>query len=165
MQILHLFGLSGLLSHSVFWDIFLMHPTFQFFNLSNQNKLLPKFLRANKACPGRIPQIFVHFEISRLSGGLGHLADSNSISSNPTTTYHPIQIAIIRLMPLLLFDVQLVLQFRLSLIDEVLLFDDSMIKLHNTCQIPMNCQFKKMGFCDGPRNLRKFFSVSCEVLV
>ena len=26
-QILHLLGLSGLLSHSVFWDIFLMHLT------------------------------------------------------------------------------------------------------------------------------------------
>ena len=34
---------------------------------------------ANKACPRRIPQIFVHFEMSRLPGSLGHLADSNSI--------------------------------------------------------------------------------------
>ena len=35
MQILRLCGLSGLLSNSVFWDIFLMHLTFfQFFNLS-----------------------------------------------------------------------------------------------------------------------------------
>ena len=34
---------------------------------------------ANKACPRRIPHIFVHCEISRLPGGLGHLADSNGI--------------------------------------------------------------------------------------
>ena len=73
--------------------------------------------QANKACPRKILQIFVHCEIPRLPGGLGQ--DSNSISKNPTSNYDPIQIAIIRLMSLLLFDVQLVLQFRLSLIDEV----------------------------------------------
>ena len=33
---------------------------------------------ANKACPGRIHQIFLHLEISHVPGGLGHLADSNS---------------------------------------------------------------------------------------
>ena len=47
---------------------------------------------ANKACSRKIPQIFVHFEISRLPGDLGHLADSNSIPWNPTTSCHPIQI-------------------------------------------------------------------------
>ena len=52
---------------------------------------------ANKACPRRIPQIFLHCEISRLPGGLGHLAHSTSISWNPNTTHHPIQIAMIRL--------------------------------------------------------------------
>ena len=64
-------------------------------------------------------QIFVHIKISRLSGGFGHSADSNSIAWNLTTTFHSIQIAIIRLMSLLLLDIQLVLQFRLFLHDEV----------------------------------------------
>ena len=71
-------------------------------------------------------------EISRLPGGYGHVTDSKSISSNLTTIHHSIQIAIIRLMSLLLLDVQLAVQFRLSLIDEVSLFDDSMILLHKT---------------------------------
>ena len=65
-------------------------------------------LPSNKACPGKILKIFVHFEISPLPGGLGHLEDSNSIPWNLTITFHPIQIAIIRLMSLLLLDVQLV---------------------------------------------------------
>ena len=65
-----------------------------------------------------IHQISGHIEISRLSGGLGHLADSDSISWNLAIILRSIQIAIIRLMSLLLLDVQLVLQFRLSLIDE-----------------------------------------------
>ena len=39
-----------------------------------------QILVANRACPGRIPQIFVHFQISRLPGGLGHFVESNSIS-------------------------------------------------------------------------------------
>ena len=119
-----------------------------------------QILPANRACPRRIPQIIVHFEISRLPGGLGHFADSNSISKNPTTTYHPIQIAMIRLMSLLFFDVQLVLHFRLSLIDKC---SCSMI---STCQNLINRPYKLfLGFCDGYRNFRKFFSVSCEVLV
>ena len=45
IQNLHLFGLSGLLSHSVFSDFLLMHPTFQFFYLSNQNIFFPNFHR------------------------------------------------------------------------------------------------------------------------
>ena len=84
-----------------------------FFNLSNQNVFFPNY-PANEAYPGRIPRIFIHFEISRLPGGLAHLADTNSISWNPATTCHPIQIAIIRLM----LDVQLILQFRLFLSDK-----------------------------------------------
>ena len=39
-----------------------------------------QILLANKACPRRMPQILVHFEISRLPGGLSHFVDSNSIS-------------------------------------------------------------------------------------
>ena len=38
-----------------------------------------QILPANKACPRKIHQIFVHFEISRLPGGLGHLADSQEV--------------------------------------------------------------------------------------
>ena len=45
-----------------------------------------------------IHQIFVHIKIYRPSRGFGHSANSNSISLNLTTTFHPIQIAIIRLM-------------------------------------------------------------------
>ena len=59
-----------------------------------------------------ILQVFVHTEFSRLPGGLRHFADSNSIPWNLTTIFQPIQIAIIRLMFLLLLVVQLVLQFR-----------------------------------------------------
>ena len=40
----------------------------------------------------------VHMEFSRLPGDLGHVADSNNIPQNLTTTYHPVQIAIIQLM-------------------------------------------------------------------
>ena len=76
-------GYQDLLSHSVFWDIFLMHPTFSVLQSQQSEYLLPKFSPANKACPRRILQIFVHFEISRLPGGLGHLVDSNSIPQNP----------------------------------------------------------------------------------
>ena len=42
-------------------------------------------------------------------------------------------------MSLLLLDVQLTQQFCLCLIDKMKLFDDSMIILHNTCQILTNC--------------------------
>ena len=115
----HLFGLSGLLSHSVFWDIFLMPPTFSILQFWQSEYFSSQTPPANKACSRRIRQIFVQIEISHLPGGLGHLADSNSIPWNPIATYHPIQIAIIRLMSLLLFHVQLVLQFHLSLRDEV----------------------------------------------
>ena len=80
MQIIHLCGFSRLLSHSVFWDMFLMHQLFQFVDLSNQNVSLPKFSRRTKHV------LVVHFEISRLLRGLGHLADRNSIPQSPT---HP----------------------------------------------------------------------------
>ena len=128
------FSLSGY----IFWCVSLF-PILQF---QQSEYIIPKILTANKACPRRIHHIFVHFDISRLPGGLGHLADSNSITQNPTTAYHPIQIAKKRLMSLLWFDVQLVLQFRLSLIDEVWLLDDSMMMLHNICQILMNCTYE-----------------------
>ena len=71
-QKLNLFGLSGLLSHSVFWDIF--NSSISAIRVSS-SQILP----ANKARPRRIHQIFVHFEMSRLRGGLGPLANSNSI--------------------------------------------------------------------------------------
>ena len=45
------------------------------------------------------------------------------------------------------------------------MFDDSMIILHMICQIPMNCPKITFSFCDGSRNIRKLFSVSCEVLI
>ena len=85
---------------------------------------------------------FVHTKFSRLPGGLGHFADSNSIPQNLTITFHPIQIAIKLLMFLLLLVVHLVLQFRLFLNDAVWLFDDSMVILHKICQILMNCSYK-----------------------
>ena len=57
--------------------------------------------------------IFVHIKISCFPGGFGHLADCNSISWNLTIILHSTQIAI-RLMSLVLLDIQLVLQLRLS---------------------------------------------------
>ena len=102
--------------------------------------ILPK-PSSRKSCPWRILQILVRFQFSRLTRSLGHLANSKSISKNPTTTYHPNQIEIIWLMYLLSFDVQL-LQFRLSLIDEEWVFDDSMIILHNAFQILIDCTYE-----------------------
>ena len=85
---------------------------------------------------------------------------------NTITSYHPIHIAIIWLMSLLLLDVQLFLQFRLSLIDEVYLFDDSMIILQNACQNLINCLHENLlASATLSVNFRKFFSVSCKVLV
>ena len=121
---------------------FLMHLTFPILQSQQSDYLLPKFSSRTKHVLRRIPQIFVHFEISRLPGGLDHFVDSNSISKNLTTIYHPVGIALIQLMFLLLLVVKLVLQFRLSLIDEVYLFDDSLIILHNTCQIQINCTYE-----------------------
>ena len=108
-QILHLLGYQDFVR--------IQSSGIYFFNLSNQNVFFPNY-PANKAYPGRIHRIFIHFEISRLPGGLAHLADTNSISWNPATNCHPIQIALIRLMSLLLLDVQLILQFRLFLSDK-----------------------------------------------
>ena len=85
---------------------------------------------------------FVHAEFSRLPADLAHFEDSSGIPQNLTTTFHPIQIAIIRLMFPLLLVVKLVLQFRLFLSDKVWTFDDSVTILHNICQIPMNCLHK-----------------------
>ena len=47
------------------------------------------------------------------------------------------------MFPLLLVE-KLVLQFRLILIEEEWMFDDSMKTLHRICQIPMNCQYKSL---------------------
>ena len=87
----------------VFWSILVTHPTFHFFNIGNQSLFVPNFTRdqttfwkdtsfqidgfllwslsAFRRCLTNAPNsiIFVHFEISRLRGSLGHLADSNSI--------------------------------------------------------------------------------------
>ena len=89
-----------------------------------------------------ILQIFFHKEFSRLPTGLGHSADSNGVPQNLTTTSHPVQIATVLLMFLLLQVVQLLLQFYLFLIDEVLTCYDSTIILHRICHIPVNCLCK-----------------------
>ena len=152
------FSLSGY----IFWCVSLF-PILQ----SQQSEyILPKILTANKACPRRIHQIFVHFDISRLPGGLGHLADSNSITQNPTTAYHPIQIAkktadvpsLIRraarsAIPLISDRWSVVVGW---------FHDDASQYLPNSNELHIWITF---GFCDGCRNVRKFFSVSCEVLV
>ena len=51
IQILHLFGLSGLLSHSVFWDVFLMHLTLPILHSQQSEYLLPKFSPRTKHVP------------------------------------------------------------------------------------------------------------------
>ena len=43
IQILHFYGLPGLLSHSVFWDIFLMRPNFPILQCLQLEDLLSKF--------------------------------------------------------------------------------------------------------------------------
>ena len=45
----------------VFWDIFLMHLTIPILQSQQSEHLVPKFLPTNKACPGKILQIFIHF--------------------------------------------------------------------------------------------------------
>ena len=71
-----------------------MHLPFPILQSQYQNIFFPQFPREQSMS---------------LKGGPGHLADSNSIPQNSPTTYHPIQIAIIRLMSLLLLDEQLVM--------------------------------------------------------
>ena len=79
MQILHLFGVN----RTSFAFSLLGYVS----DASNFSKSSIRAVRiscsqthtANKACPWKILPIFVHFEISRLSGGLQHLADSNCI--------------------------------------------------------------------------------------
>ena len=54
--------------------------------------------------------------------------------------FRPSQIVTILVMFLLLLLVQLVQQYLLSQLDEVLMFGDSTLILHRICQIPVNCQ-------------------------
>ena len=48
ISILRLFGLSRLLSHSVFWDMFLMHVTFPILQSQQSEYHLPKFSSRTK---------------------------------------------------------------------------------------------------------------------
>ena len=82
-------------------------------------------------------------EFSRLPGGLGHFADSNSIPQNQPTIFHSILIVTVLLKLLLLLFVPRFQQYHLSRIDEVSRFDVSTIFLHRIFQIPFNCQVKK----------------------
>ena len=104
-QEIHIIHLFGVIRTSFAFSLlgYISDASYFFnFSISAMRICSSQIPSANKACPGRIHQIFVHFEISHLPGGLGHLADSNSISKNPTATYHPIQVATVRLMSLLL---------------------------------------------------------------
>ena len=106
-------------------------------------------------------QIAVHEVFSHLPEEvLDIFADNNSVPQNQPTMFHPSLIATI-LQTSLLFFVPLFQQHHSSRIDEVLAYNDSMIRLHRICQIPVRCQ-KKMtfGFSDGSRNLRELHSVS-----
>ena len=51
-------------------------------------------------------------------------------------------------------------QFMSSRIDEVYKFDDSMIDLHKICQIPTNCQCKRLSAFQTVRESSVLFSVS-----
>ena len=48
ISILHLVGLSELISHSVFWDMFLMHLTFPILQSQQSEYILPKFSSRTK---------------------------------------------------------------------------------------------------------------------
>ena len=76
----------------------------------------------------------------RLSYGLGHVADSNSIPRSQTTTFHPVLIAAILLKYLLSLFERLFQQRHLSRIDEVLKCGDSEMDLNMLSQIPTNCR-------------------------
>ena len=136
MQILHLFGLSRLLSHSVFWDMFLMHVTFPILHSQQSEYLLPEF-------PPRTKHVLEGFSKSSFILRFP-VSQEVLVISQIATAFHRIRLPLIirsrlqlRLMSLLLLDVQLALQFRLSLIDEEKMFDDSVIILHNACHIPI----------------------------
>ena len=165
-QILHLFGLSGLPSHSVFCDMFLMHLTFPILQSQQSEYLLHKFPSREQSMSKKDSPNLPSFWDFPSCRSFGPLADSNSISKNPITTHHPIQIAIIRLMSLLLLDVQLLLQFRFVFERWSVIVrwfhDNSSQYLPNSSKLYVWVTF---GFCDGFENFRKFFSVSCEVLV
>ena len=145
-----------------------MHPTLQFFNLSNQNIIFPNS-PANKACPIRILQIFV--QIWDFS-----ICQEVSVISQIATAFHRIRppliirsrLPIIRMMSLLFFPrpTQLILQFRLfsdrwSVVVRWF-HDNSSQYFPNSNKLYERITF---GFCDGFRIFRKVFSVSCEVLV
>ena len=85
----------------------------------NKNMKNKRPQRGTRHVPEGFPKSSFILRFSRLPGGLGHLAESGRRPKNATTTFHPIQIAKIRLISLLFLALVLVLQFRLSLIDEV----------------------------------------------
>ena len=87
-------------------------------------------------------RIVSHKVFSHLPRDLVHVADSNGIPWNQPTIFHPILIATLQQMFLLLLFVLLFPQFHSYRIDELLMFDESMIDLHRICQIPKNCQCK-----------------------
>ena len=130
-----------------------MHPTVQFFNLSNQNIFFPNS-PTNKACPERIPQIFVHFEISRLQGGLGtpRRKQRHFIKSDHHSSFDPdFNTADVSSFPRRATRSAI----RLFLIDETVVQ-----RFHNySLQFLQNpnklCEWSLFGFCDGyPVNLR-----------
>ena len=103
-----------------------------------------------------IHQIFVHFEISRLPGSLGHSADSNTISWNLTTTFHSIQIALIRLMSLL--STRRTARSAISIVSErqgvvVRWFHEN--SSHDFPNSNKSSVWITFGFCDGSEHFRK----------
>ena len=66
IQILHLFGLSRLLFHSVFWDIFLMRPTFPSLHYQQSDYLPSRFSPRLKHILGRF-LVILSFRIDEFS--------------------------------------------------------------------------------------------------
>ena len=161
IQNILLFVKSRLLSHSIFGDKFLTYPNFpippylqsECLNFHPRSMhILEKSLvqKSDNVWPllqtellvlWTVLRIFFHEEFSRLQGGLGYFADRNGNPWNLTTTFYPIQIAIIRLTFLLSLFVQLSQQYRSFRIDEVSTYNDSRKDLYRMYQTPMNYDF------------------------
>ena len=123
-------------------------------------------------------QIFFHMEFSRLPRGLGHFADSNSIPSSQTTTFHPILIVAILLKYLLSCRCMQVLVYatapkfltNFSVSCEVFVYTKNSLSgkiLYHNSVLVGDClliHIPHWGLCDPPWSSHQTFLLEVELL-
>ena len=115
--------------------------------------------------PGKVLQIVFRTVFSRLPRNLGHLADSNSIPKDLTSTFRPVLTVAMLLTYLPSLVGRLFQRCHLSRIDEVLKCCDSMIESHILSQIRSNCPCRQLSVLATVPRIFKCFSVSCADFV